>query len=240
MSTMIARFMRLFVGAALGLALVPSLAVAQFIVVQSGSITTGGADCSVATNCVTADDSVLGTAGSAAIDVRGTFTATLIFEASIDGTNYFTWHVLDQADGSDDTGSTAGGQWLGSIVGYRAVRVRASAASAGSVTVTIRAARNVGSIVRSSGGGTTTPSGTFYVGTNTTSTTPEALAATQATVEVFVQNDPQSTTDVLVGNSSTQTVQLGPGDGITIPASNLAVVYIVAVSGTPTVNYLAR
>ena len=111
MFTIMAQLIRLLSAAMIGLMLVPSLAVAQFIIAQSGSITTGGADCSVATRCVTADDSVLGTAGSAAIDVRGSFTATLIFEASIDGTNFFTWHVLDQADGSDETGATAGGRF---------------------------------------------------------------------------------------------------------------------------------
>ena len=83
-------------------------------------------------------------------------------------------------------------------------------------------------------------SATLYAGTLTTSTTPAALAASQAVSEVVVQNDPDNTIDVLIGNASAQTVQLAPGDSITVPVDNLSKLYVVAASGAPVVNYLAR
>jgi len=83
-------------------------------------------------------------------------------------------------------------------------------------------------------------SATLYAGTLTTSTSAAALAASQAIREVIVQNDPDSTTDVLIGNSSAQTIQLKPGDALVIAVANLATVYAKSVSGTPVVNYLGR
>ena len=67
-----------------------------------------------------------------------------------------------------------------------------------------------------------------------------AVASTQAVREVLIQNDPDNSADVLVGNSSAQTIQLKPGQSVVIPVTNLATVYAKSVSGTPTINYLGR
>jgi len=80
----------------------------------------------------------------------------------------------------------------------------------------------------------------LLAGTNATSTTGEVLAAAHPVWEVAVQNDPDSTTDILVGNRSAQVIQLAPGQSVTIPTDNLNRIWIVAVSGTPTANYIAR
>ena len=80
----------------------------------------------------------------------------------------------------------------------------------------------------------------LYAGTNSLTTGAEILAASTTVVEVLVQNDPDSTTNALVGSSAAQTIELAPGDAVTVPTDNLATVYVKAVSGTPTVNYLAR
>ena len=80
----------------------------------------------------------------------------------------------------------------------------------------------------------------LYVGTKATSTTPASLASAQAVFEVLIQNDPDNTTDVLVGNSTSQVIQIAPAQSLTIPTNNLATVYVKAISGTPTVNYLGR
>lgn len=80
----------------------------------------------------------------------------------------------------------------------------------------------------------------LFAGTNATTTTAEVLAAAQAVFEVVVQNDPDSTTDLLVGNATVQVIQVAPGQSVSIPASDLSLVYIKSVSGTPTANYLAR
>jgi hypothetical protein len=80
----------------------------------------------------------------------------------------------------------------------------------------------------------------LYAGTLATSGSAAALATTQAVREVVVQNDPDNTADVLIGNSTSQTIQLKPGWSITIPVADLATVYAKSVSGTPVVNYLGR
>ena len=87
---------------------------------------------------------------------------------------------------------------------------------------------------------TTNASATLYAGTLTTSTTAAALASTQAIREVLIQNDPDNSADVLVGNSSAQPIQLKPGQSMVIPVADLATVYAKSISGAPVVNYLGR
>lgn len=56
---------------------------------------------------------------------------------------------------------------------------------------------------------------------------------------VIVQNDSDSTDDVLVGNSLVQYFELVPGASVTIPIDQLAKVYVNFVGGSATVNWLA-
>lgn len=82
---------------------------------------------------------------------------------------------------------------------------------------------------------------TLYAGTVAlTSGSAVAIAASQAVSEVIVQNDPDNTVDILIGNASSQPIQLKPGQSMTIPISNLSSVYAKSVSGTPTLSYLGR
>lgn len=83
-------------------------------------------------------------------------------------------------------------------------------------------------------------SATLYAGTLTTSTSAAALASSQSVREVLVQNDPDNSANVLIGNSSAQTIKLRPGQSVVIPVANLATVYAKSVSGTPVINYLGR
>jgi hypothetical protein len=55
---------------------------------------------------------------------------------------------------------------------------------------------------------------------------------------VFVQNDPDNTVDLLVGNATAQPIQLAPGDGTWIGIDDASKVYTKAVSSTANVNYL--
>lgn len=88
---------------------------------------------------------------------------------------------------------------------------------------------------------TTAASGRFTAeGTNTLSTTAESLASSVATWECIVQNDPDNTVDFLVGDATAQTIQLSPGQSITIPIQDVSAIWADAVSGTPTANYLCR
>ncbi len=116
--------------------------------------------------------------GSVGIQVTGTFSGTLQFEQTIDGTNYTTWPVTLIGAVSTVTSTTGTGVWTGPVT-TRYVRVRFSAYVSGSAVVSL-----VSTQARAGGGsgGGFTPSGaatdfmfgdgtsgrTFATGTRTT------------------------------------------------------------------------
>lgn len=83
-------------------------------------------------------------------------------------------------------------------------------------------------------------SSSLISGTLNASTTATALPS-NACIEVIVQNDPtNSGINIGVGGSAAQNVVLTPGQSITLSVINTNVIYVLAASGTPKVNYLAR
>jgi hypothetical protein len=88
---------------------------------------------------------VLGGAAGFVVDLRGTFSATVTFQGTINGTDWFTIAVLP-AGGSVNVASvttaTAAGAWAGSATGVLRVRAIATAYTSGTVTVVIRAVQN--------------------------------------------------------------------------------------------------
>jgi len=84
-------------------------------------------------------------------------------------------------------------------------------------------------------------SSTLYDGTQTATTTAAALnsGTSRSCSSVLVQNDPDSTQDVFVGNDSSQSVQLVPGQAEVIPVDNVNKVFVKTASGTATVNWHA-
>lgn len=97
--------------------------------------------------------------------------------------------------------------------------------------------------------GNANPSGLFWQaagshdqispGSVTADTNATALPA-QACSQVLVQNDPDSTINILLGNATLQPIDLVPGDTVTLNVTNLNVIYYRTPSGTATLNYLAR
>lgn len=84
-----------------------------------------------------------------AVDLRGTFSATVTFQASIDGTNWFNIPVLpagSAANVATVTTATVAGAWMGNGNGCVQVRVIATAYTSGSVTVVIRAMQAAGMV----------------------------------------------------------------------------------------------
>ena len=76
--------------------------------------------------------------------------------------------------------------------------------------------------------------------TSLTTTASIQLSAGQACKEVVVQNDPDNTVDVLIGDATNQRFQLVPGQAITLPVANVSQVYAKNVSSTTqSVNWLA-
>jgi hypothetical protein len=80
-----------------------------------------------------------GLSREAAIQLSGTFVATVQFEASIDGGK--TWSTVamtPSAGGSAVTSATAAGLFVADVRPYAMIQARGSAYTSGSVSVTIR------------------------------------------------------------------------------------------------------
>lgn len=73
------------------------------------------------------------------VDVRGTFVGTLVFEGTIDGSNYFALPAYSIAAGAYIAGVTIATQIALNCAGYKRLRARCSAYTSGSILVTLRA-----------------------------------------------------------------------------------------------------
>jgi hypothetical protein len=74
------------------------------------------------------------------VDFRGTFTATCVFEGSVDGTNYVALAALNVVTQAYVVSVTATGTTVAvNVAGFRRVRIRASAYTSGPVIVAARA-----------------------------------------------------------------------------------------------------
>lgn len=154
-----------------------TLAVNQAGVSATGSLTGSGQNVTL---------SLTGASGWA-VDLRGTFTATVTFEGTVDGTNFFTIAVIP-AGGAPSvatvTTATAVGAWWGNANGCQQVRARCSAYTSGTVTVVLRAMQAAGVASVLVTGATTTPvSGTVTANIGTGS----IAAGTNAIGDVGVQ-----------------------------------------------------
>ena len=76
--------------------------------------------------------------GFVAVQVTGTFSATITFEASVDGTNYVAFNMTPSNSGTDASTTTSAGAFTKSTGAYSAFRARCSTYSSGSPVVTIR------------------------------------------------------------------------------------------------------
>lgn len=109
----------------------------------SGNITAVNA--SPSSGAGTANSSValtLNGATGVAFDVRGTFTATLSFQGTIDGTNWFTLTAVAAGGGQNSaatTSATSAGVWTAPCGGFVQARMTATAYTSGTATVTVRA-----------------------------------------------------------------------------------------------------
>ena len=72
---------------------------------------------------------------TAGIYISGTWTATLEFEATIDGTNWFALFVHPVGGAIHVASTAANGQWRAGVAGFARIRVRASAYTSGTATV---------------------------------------------------------------------------------------------------------
>lgn len=98
---------------------------------------------SVLTISDSASASNLGGCQSLTVQVTGTYVGTLICEGSVDGTNYVTLPVIAEATmlGTATFASAATGVFSGPCTGYTKVRVRMSAYTSGSASVSMVASQ---------------------------------------------------------------------------------------------------
>lgn len=86
----------------------------------------------------TSDGAEVDVAGSEAsvIQVSGTFSGTVTFKASVDGTNFDTVQVTSLADGQGATTTTAAGVFRIDTRGLSHIRADVTAYTSGAITVT--------------------------------------------------------------------------------------------------------
>jgi hypothetical protein len=77
--------------------------------------------------------------GAAAVQVTGTWTGTLSFEVTLDGSTFVALLGTNVSTGAETASTTANGLWRFELVGAVQVRVRASAAMTGTAVVSVGA-----------------------------------------------------------------------------------------------------
>lgn len=96
----------------------------------------------------TVSDTITGAADAVTIDadgvssigiqITGTWTATLQFECTVDDTNWFSVQPWDISSFGTDTSTNDNGNFIVNVAGYSQFRVRASAYTSGTATVTLQ------------------------------------------------------------------------------------------------------
>jgi len=130
---------------------VPAMAQGQFI---SGAITAAdsGTECATAGGFVSIPTA---TSASVSFSVSNTFSATLQFVTTVDGTNYTTATAYPPNSTTGVTITTSGGTWTVAVPAMATFCVRASAYASGTATVNMRnsTAVSVSSLTSGGGGG---------------------------------------------------------------------------------------
>lgn len=104
---------------------------------SSGQVETTGSGTIIALNgAVTLN---IPTSASVGFQITGTWVATLIFEASVDGTNFFTVPATTLPGGSSVTTTAVNGAFVAGVGGFQIFRIRASAFTSGTVTASLTA-----------------------------------------------------------------------------------------------------
>lgn len=129
--------------------------------------------------------------GTIAIQIIGTFSATITFEANIDGTNWVSILGVSAQTGSAATSTTGMGMFRFSVAGYKQFRARVTWTSGTSVTVIAHTLPDSAPALVSPN---VTQSGTWTVQPgNTQNTTPWLASPIATTIDVTVTR-PNDTT----------------------------------------------
>jgi len=89
--------------------------------------------------------------GGVALQLSGTFTLTVQFEATVDGQTWVSLRMLPSNSTSAVTNATATGAWSANVAGFKLLRARVSAYTSGSADVTFLASSASGRVGASGG-----------------------------------------------------------------------------------------
>lgn len=112
----------------------PTMARAQTITPSPQSIIAQGSTCATAGACASWN---IGAFASVTMQITGTFSATLTFEATADGQTWFALAPVKLSDGSSSTTTTATGQYALTNTGLQGFRARAGSFSSGGANITL-------------------------------------------------------------------------------------------------------
>ena len=143
----------------------------------TGSITAAATTCRP-TNCVRFTLPTSGDTGAVAVQLTGTFTATVQFEASAnpaDETSYVAISGIPVGSSTASTSATAAGMWQFSTSGILAIQARASAYTSGTASVYMQRSDQVP--VAASIGGSTGPINITQIAGQTTATNGNGVIA---------------------------------------------------------------
>lgn len=102
----------------------------NLVVMQAAAVATGNG---TVMPCISNGDGGMTTL---TVQVVGITTATITFEATVDGTNYVAIQFTNLTSGTAATTATADGIYRATVLGLLDVRARVSAWTSGTITVT--------------------------------------------------------------------------------------------------------
>lgn len=180
-----------------------------------------------------------------AIDIRGTFVATITFQGSIDGTNWIPLNGIPYGSAQNVasvSSTTTPGAWLVPCAGCLYVRANATAYTSGTITATLKAT-NATTWTYSAQVGTTNPvtisSGTVTTVSTVTSVTAVAsvTSANLASAVVVDVASSAQTGNLTSGNITTINTQAATF-GVYVTALNAGTILDVTIQETlDSVNY---
>lgn len=100
------------------------------LAMQTAAVATGNG------TAIPCTDGVLGAYTALVCQVAGVTSATLTFEATVDGTNWVALQATNLNDGNAATTATANGLYRMTVLGLAQVRARISTYSSGTINVT--------------------------------------------------------------------------------------------------------